>query len=336
MKIAIWGTGKTAMKFIKNLDLSKNEIVYFIDNDKKKYNQKIFNDILCILPEMVKEDQYDLICICSVYYNEIILQCEDLKLSNYFIMKDIKKYPVLKKLIKKDEFTASWIEENIIMIKNNMDEMMWRNTFIDTVSGYEWWKNISISPGRFAVGYNYLYVMARSLSAISPSSILEFGLGQSSKLLSLYSNFYKVHYDIIEQDKAWINFFGLENVLGNTITVHHRNIDTFYDKEGGIRYKYEEIDSIVSNMKYNIISIDGPWGGENYSRTDIIDFLPKILDTRFLIIIDDYNRIGEKRTINMIQKKLKSNNIDYNIKVYNGAKEICIIVSSDLKFLTTL
>lgn len=336
MKMAIWGTGKAAMNFIRKLDLSKNKIVYFIDNDNKKYNQEIVDGIYCISPEMVKENEYDLICICSVYYNEIILQCEDLKLKNYFTIKEIYNHPELRKLIKKDIFDTGWLEENVITIKNNIEEIIWRDIFIDTVKGYEWWENISISPGRWAVGYNYLYVMARSLSAIAPSSILEFGLGQSSKLFSLYSNFYKVHYDIIEQDETWIKFFGSENVLGETINIHHRKIKDFHDNDGGVIYKYSEIDSIVSSMKYNIISIDGPWGGKNYSRIDIINFLPQILDKQFLIIIDDYNRIGEKRTINMIQKKLKSSNIEYNIQVYNGSKEICIIVSSDLKFLTTL
>jgi len=88
-------------------------------------------------------------------------------------------------------------------------EILWRNIFIDTVQGYEWYKVDTISLGRWAIGYNYAYVLARVLDSIQPSNILEMGLGQSSKIINSFCMNTKAvkTYDIVEQDNTWIDFF---------------------------------------------------------------------------------------------------------------------------------
>ena len=65
-------------------------------------------------------------------------------------------------------------------------ELLWRDIFVDTVNGYSWYKNKSISLGRWAIGYNYAYVLARVLDEFKPNNILECGLGQSSKIIADY------------------------------------------------------------------------------------------------------------------------------------------------------
>src|SRR5690554_7298280 len=68
--------------------------------------------------------------------------------------------------------------------KNNkiLQELNWSNVFNNTISDSEWFKNKSISPGRSAVGYPLLYVLYRILNDVKPLNILEFGLGQSTKI----------------------------------------------------------------------------------------------------------------------------------------------------------
>jgi hypothetical protein len=89
------------------------------------------------------------------------------------------------------------------------EELLWRDIFVDTVEGYSWYKEKSLSLGRWAIGYNYAYMLARVLEEFRPEHILECGLGQSSKIIPDYVEANdRAVYDIVEQDEDWINFFG--------------------------------------------------------------------------------------------------------------------------------
>lgn len=58
------------------------------------------------------------------------------------------------------------------------------------MQGIEWVQDItSISPGRWAVGYNYLYVMTRVLVELRPHKVLDIGLGV---LTSFFSTFFVI------------------------------------------------------------------------------------------------------------------------------------------------
>ena len=65
-----------------------------------------------------------------------------------------------------------------------------------------------LSAGRWAVGYQYLYVMYRVLNEIHPRRILELGLGQSTRMLGQYAAAHEnVSHFVVEHDPEWIDFF---------------------------------------------------------------------------------------------------------------------------------
>lgn len=90
-------------------------------------------------------------------------------------------------------------------------ELLWAQIWHDTAKGCEWLgEDFGVSPGRWAVGYDYLYVMTRVLEELRPKNVLDIGLGISTSLLSRYFDYYK--YDngkhvVIEHDESWINFY---------------------------------------------------------------------------------------------------------------------------------
>ena len=52
-------------------------------------------------------------------------------------------------------------------------EILWANIWRDTIQDIKWLQNVpGLSPGRWAVGYNYLYVMTRILNETNPQKIL--------------------------------------------------------------------------------------------------------------------------------------------------------------------
>lgn len=115
----------------------------------------------------------------------------------------------IKDLVMKTNFLVSKSKEQHDKSDEmlRIEELWWRDIFVDTVKGYTWYHDKSLSLGRWAIGYNYAYVLARVLDELKPTDILECGLGQSSKIITDYVSVNSgVNYDIVEQDQNWIDF----------------------------------------------------------------------------------------------------------------------------------
>lgn len=329
-KLVIWGTGKTAMDFVKKIDMTKNAIIAFVDNNEAKWGATNAG-IGIISPNELKLIEYDLLIICSQFKNEIMAQCIQMNIHNYITSNDES----LLSLFNEQAYILACIKAVQVNSKKVI-ENNWRNVFVDTVGGYSWYNVPSISLGRWAVGYCYAYVLARVLESMKPKAILEMGLGQSSKIINAYAQYYTdIHYDIVEQDKNWIEFFCIENDSAK-MNIWHRPISEKMVYDYNVEYAYEDFETIVEGKKYNLISIDGPYGSTELSRADIIDYIPEVLAEDFVILLDDYERIGEKRTVAIIENKLREANIEFASACYKSEKDMYIIASAKWKFLTTL
>lgn len=88
---------------------------------------------------------------------------------------------------------------------------------------------------------------------------------------------------------------------------------------------------------FSVISVDALIGTDYaYSRRDILELIPEILQDSFVIVIDDTNRKGEKNTVKEIEMILKENNISYGIHTYPGETDYCVIASKNNSFLCSL
>lgn len=196
----------------------------------------------------------------------------------------------------------------------------------------------SLSPGRWAVGYNYLYVMTRILDEIRPEHILDVGLGVSTKLISVYFDFFKFNegeHIILEHNQQWIKFFENRFDLSKCSEIRHAELET--KKYKGKEYPaYHDISKDVQGRKFEVISIDAPYGGEEFSRRDIIEYIPLICSKSFAIVVDDAERKGEQRTIRDIESRLKESKIEFAEGIYRGLSDVVVIASKENEFLCTL
>lgn len=215
-------------------------------------------------------------------------------------------------------------------------EILWGHIFNNTIIESAWLKNKSFSPGRWAVGYPGLYIIYRVLNDFKPKSILEFGLGESSKMTYQYIIYHPDYQlKIIEQDKNWLAFFSNEkyNVRANTILLPIEEISLLGDKTN----VYKDLIPSINNNKYDFIIVDGPWGSKNNSRSQIVNIIEnELLEKEFVILIDDFERVGEKQTADRILSLLSKKGIKYNIGIYSGLKDTAIICSESASFLTSL
>lgn len=219
-----------------------------------------------------------------------------------------------------------------LFIKNY--EPYWANVYHDTINNSHWLANKSVSPGRWAVSYIVLYVLYRILDEIKPQSILECGLGQSSKLTIQYTESHNADLTICENNPEWLSFFMRQFSTADKYTkildTEMVHIVPEYESR-----TYKDFKSAIQNKKFNLVLIDGPLGSAHYSRPEILETINN-LDKSFVILMDDMNRIGEQETFELLKTKLHEKHINFKETIYESDKKLGLICSPDLEWLTTL
>lgn len=231
------------------------------------------------------------------------------------------------------------VEQAIQEVKVISKEILWGEIFNNTVSNSDWLTDKSFSPGRWAVGYQYLYSVYRILNIVKPKSILELGLGQSTKLLGQYAKTNpKINHIVVEHDQDWIDFYKKENeVPKNSKILKLERITKEYKNDDNV-LAFKNFKESLKGLKFDFISIDAPLGANAkvYARIDVLEILPECLDENFVIVIDDCNRKGERNTVYEIEQILKQNSISYAKGIYYSEKQCIVICSKKLKFICSM
>ena len=143
--------------------------------------------------------------------------------------------------------------------QRKLEELTWARIFDFAIRDSEWFRRQSLNPGRWAIGFPGLYILFRTLSEMKPQSILEFGLGESSKLTFQYASHYPgTQLTIVEHDPEWRDVF-CRTVFDAGESVRVLPLDI--EGNGKNRHcSYRGLIPAVSGKKYDLAVIDGPWG----------------------------------------------------------------------------
>lgn len=214
-------------------------------------------------------------------------------------------------------------------------ENEWAHVYHDSIRGKEWLQNLSLNVGRWAGNYAFFYVLNRVLSSFKPNSIIEFGLGESSKFISAYLEHELEHstHEIIEESESWKNHF-LNN---NSLSVRTK-INTHQLCQKEIKgFKVNMYDNFKVNKKFDLYLIDGPFGSPRYSRYDIVR-LAESFDTKdeFVILFDDYERKGEQDTVSDLLQLFKKKQIEIYKRTYVGNKRVLVLGTKKYKYIQSL
>ncbi|MDD3252717.1 MAG: hypothetical protein PHV18_09175 [Lachnospiraceae bacterium] len=242
-----------------------------------------------------------------------------------------------------EEIEKQWnlLTQMMNLIRSNRrftEENIWANVFHDATKNAEWMSEENFTPGRWAIGYQTLYVLFRVLNEVQPRAILELGLGQSTKMISQYVEYNEdILHKVVEHDRAWIENYNKTNFLSKKTEILLKPL--VHDELNDVAEirSYQNFADGIMPQKYNLIVIDGPWGGdmEIYSRIDVAKIMPSCLASSFVILIDDYNRKGEQGTVEYMKNLLDENGIEYVMAKYEGAKDLAVITSKDLEWACT-
>ncbi len=225
----------------------------------------------------------------------------------------------------------------------NIDEIRYAEVFNNTIYESNWLKDKSFSLNVAASNYSFMYILYRILNEVNSSNILELGLGQTTKMTTQYASYFdNVQLQVIEDNQSWTDTFSENLELTDNVSIDYCDVEEF-DCNGTTSLRYSDLDKIIKDKKFDLIIIDGPKGfleteegpvELEYSRTNIWALIEKNLSKDFIIILDDFNRIGEQNTAEYICELISNKNIDYYTQVYRGSKNQIIITSEKNRFVT--
>ncbi|EKE02196.1 MAG: hypothetical protein ACD_20C00413G0020 [uncultured bacterium] len=138
--------------------------------------------------------------------------------------------------------------------QRSLNELLMANVFNSGINGVDWLKDKSFSPNRAVANYSFLYRLFRVLDDICPKSIIEFGIGQTSKLTSQYI-FNKnpdAKLTIIEHDKIWIDIFKSKFSLNSNVKIENLEICEEIYKNNKV-FTYRNLKETINNIKYDLI-----------------------------------------------------------------------------------
>ncbi|NBL64831.1 hypothetical protein GV828_06410 [Flavobacterium sp. NST-5] len=216
-------------------------------------------------------------------------------------------------------------------------ENEWAHIYHDSIRGKKWLEEMPLNVGRWAGNYTFFYLLNRILNDYKPHSIVEMGLGESTKFIMAYLNneLTNTNHIVIEQDENWRNTFETLNGISPNTTIKIHNLQKVEIKNLPSN-AYTNLAATIS-QPFDLYIVDGPFGSKNYSRYDIVLLAEKFSNGHeFIIIIDDYQRLGEKETAKDLISVLHQKNIKIFTEVYKGYKEVCVIATEKYKYSTSL
>jgi hypothetical protein len=209
--------------------------------------------------------------------------------------------------------------------------------FRDSINGIEWLRSKDFSPSGYAANYSFLYILFRVLNDVNPTSIVEFGMGQTSKLTSQYAAYKNANANlvIVEHDQKWIDIFKRQIPTTENIKIMNLSLEEReYNKSKTL--VYSKLNQSVGLQKYDLLIVDGgDWAGQ-YPRIGVLDLIPQCIKDSFVIIFDDYSNEKIVNTTKEALVKLDANKIKYGTTLYAGIRSQFVIYSQDLNFLKEL
>ena len=218
-------------------------------------------------------------------------------------------------------------------------ELEWAHVFHDSIRGKSWLQSLPLNVGRWAGNYSYFYVLCRLLNDYQPAKIIEFGVGESSKVVSAFleNQLLESRHVILEEDEQWAAAFADRFTLGERSEVKLLPIAEKQTADGVPYFGYAELETFVQSTKYDLYLVDGPKGSTHCSRYDIVIAMEAMeVGDEFVVLIDDHDRTGEQETAERLQQLLRDKGITIFTGQYIGNSSQIVIATAKYRFAATL
>jgi hypothetical protein len=176
-----------------------------------------------------------------------------------------------------------------------------------------------------------------------PQSVLELGSGQTTKLLSCYHRQNPSAFCLtLEQDEKW--FLQLKDQITHDyrhVPLEPKHFQVLGKGQTLATSWYREIPEL-KERKFEYILVDGPDHGVpgtqhvDYARSGILQYMPGLMASKFVVVFDDAERYGEAMTINAFEAMLKITGVRFIRFARHGIKTQAAFCSPEFAFLRSV
>ncbi len=171
----------------------------------------------------------------------------------------------------------------------NHTEIMWAQKYHDSIENSEWFLKRNLSPGEAGsteVSYNYLYPLYRILDEYHPQSILEWNMGQVTKMTVQYADRYRISHTVMTNDRERAEWYIKKGNISWDCTNLHISPIQNGSANGLNGVIFQDFKEITKDKKYDLLLIKAPSGQVVNTHMDLLTGFIEILAKDFAIFVD--------------------------------------------------
>lgn len=188
---------------------------------------------------------------------------------------------------------STFLREKIIQLagKRERHEIMSRLA-LDAILRQEG-VNVALHPGGWAASASLLLTVARIVTELPITKVLELGCGQTTIMLAELARVREFALTTIEHDDKWRDL--IEKRSG-----HHIELASLAGDGYGHDMSYGYVLNDLPGP-FDLIIVDGPPGsGDKHSRCGCLGLIERHMSNPGIAVVDDTHRRGERRTAQFI------------------------------------
>jgi predicted O-methyltransferase YrrM len=182
-------------------------------------------------------------------------------------------------------------------------ETLYQSNYLELARTTPWLKDVPLaSPNGGTASFSLLYTLLSVLRAGRTDRMLEFGVGQSSRVLRQYAAEHGKELVHIDDNEEWLRIATEE---GPGVSAEFRPPRPM--RVGG--HDIEWYSGEPPEGRFDLVLVDGPVAeaeGKTYNRLGVAEWIPDVLADEFVLVVDDASRPGEQALVGLVEQRLRA------------------------------
>jgi hypothetical protein len=188
------------------------------------------------------------------------------------------------------------------------------------------WMPNAVFPVGGAATHAFLAILARALMECRFNKVLELGAGQTTRLLSAWSNTFGAKVWTLENDEHWADE-ARSAVSSPSHTIVHAPLRA--DENGHFWYDAKVVRAHLANERVDLIIVDGPVGTRRWSRAGVIERFTELRAEEWVVLWDDLQRQGDLESFAAFIGRLRDTDIPHGVACCQGSRTLGLVFSPE-------
>jgi hypothetical protein len=193
------------------------------------------------------------------------------------------------------------------------------------------WLGHPVFPLGGAANHALLVVLSRILIEQNPATVIEFGAGQTTHILSKWSEVSGARVITVEQDAHWVG-----EVRRHVKSASHEIVQAPLRKSryGDLWYDMDVLRDALIGAQADLMVVDGPTGSAEWSRAGFIDCFGEIHQPDWMILWDDLHRRPDFQSFDQFVASVRASDVNCRMAFSQTSKTLGIACTEKFQTIT--